>query len=142
MIPTNPYEQSAWERLQAYTLSLGDEGFVHQHVVDAWTAQHADESTKAIGLTFALAGLYLHVEKGFSGRRVQRIHMAMARHRVSWPRFELPRERGELTVIDVLAAPAGADRDRAIDAWCASVWDTYQESHEAVARHLRDLGVV
>lgn len=61
-------ECDAYNELQCYTLGQGDLAFIHQHVVDSWTAQHADEQTKPISLTFALVGLYLHVEKGFSGR--------------------------------------------------------------------------
>jgi hypothetical protein len=65
-------EQDAYDQVRYYTLSLGDPAFIHQHVVDAFIAQHADENTKPIAITFALVGLYLHVEKGFSGQQVQR----------------------------------------------------------------------
>ena len=78
-------EQLAYEELQCYTLGHGDPGFIHQHVVDAWAAQHADEQTKPIGLTFALIGLYLHVERGFSGRQVQRVHMILSQYERTWP---------------------------------------------------------
>jgi hypothetical protein len=78
-------EQQAYEELQCYTLGHGGPGFIRQHVVDAWAAQHADEQTKPIGLTFALVGLYLHVERGFSGRQVQRVHMKLGQRRRTWP---------------------------------------------------------
>jgi len=52
-------------------------------------AQHADTGTKPIGLTFALAGLYLHVECGFTGRHVQRAHMVMGERKRTWPAFVL-----------------------------------------------------
>jgi hypothetical protein len=42
-------EQQAYDELQCYTLGHSDPGFIHQHVVDAWAAQHADERTKPIG---------------------------------------------------------------------------------------------
>jgi hypothetical protein len=135
-------EQRAHEELQCYTLARGDIAFIHQHVVDAWAAQHADASTKPIGLAFALVGLYLHVERGFSGREVQRIHMALSRRNNSWPSFPLPRERGAVTTVEVMAARAGDQRDRAIDAWCKSVWDAFSESHRAVAELLEKHGVV
>jgi len=129
-------EEQAHQELQAYTLGHGDPAFIHQHVVDAWAAQHADERSKPIGLTFALVGLYLHVEKGLSGRQVQRVHMELARRTRDWPSFPLPGERGAVTAIEVMAAPAGAERDRAIDAWCVSVWEAYGESHREVAELL------
>jgi len=135
-------EQEAYDELQGYTLAHGDPAFVHQHVVDAWAAQHADERTKPIGLTFALVGLYLHLERGFSGRQVQRAHMALARHKRAWPTFGLPQVRGSITATHVIAAPAGPERDRAIDAWCASVWGAFRESHRAVAELLEQHGIV
>ena len=74
-------ELDAYHELSAYTQTHGDLTFIHQHVVDAWAAQHAVEAGKSIGLTFALAGLYLHLERGFSGRQVQRAHMEMGRRK-------------------------------------------------------------
>jgi hypothetical protein len=62
-----PSERDAYHALSDYTLTHGDRAFVHQHVVDAF-AQHAEDNTKAITLTFALVGLYLHVERAWSGR--------------------------------------------------------------------------
>jgi hypothetical protein len=52
--------QDAYDELCCYTLSHRDTSFIHQHVVDAFAAQTADERTKLIGLAFALIGLYLH----------------------------------------------------------------------------------
>jgi hypothetical protein len=43
----------------AWTMSLRDSAFVHQYVVDAWAAQHAENGSKPIGVAFALIGLYL-----------------------------------------------------------------------------------
>ena len=132
-------EDEAYDELCACTLAHGDPAFVHQHVVDAYAAQHAGEGTKPIGLTFALVGLYLHLVKGRTGREVQRVHMLLARQKQSWPAFPLPATRGSMTAVDVMAVPPGAGRDRAIDAWCASVWEAFRGSHRAIedllARH-------
>ena len=135
-------EGDAYDELQGYTLGVGDERFVHQHVVDAWVAQHADERTKPLGLTFALVGLYLHVEKGYSGRQVQRAHMFLARRKSAWPSFPLPEERGSVSAADVIAAEPGPERNRAIHSWCVSVWESFRESHRAVAELLKLRGVI
>src|SRR4051794_32739363 len=103
-----------YNELCCYTLEHGDPAFIHQHVVDAFAAQHADERSKPIGVAFALVGLYLHVVKGFSGKEVQRTHMTLAKRKRTWPTFALPRERGDITVADVMAKAAGPDRDTAI----------------------------
>jgi hypothetical protein len=130
--------EDAYHELCYYTLSHGDRSFIHQHVVDAFAAQMADERTKPITLTFALIGLYLHVEKQFTGRQVQRVHMALAQRKRAWPSFPLPEDRGVLSAADVLAAPAGPERDQAIDAWCASVWKGFRDSRGAVIALLRE----
>jgi len=130
-------EIDPYHELCAYTLSLRDPEFIHQHVVDAQMAQHADASTRPIGITFALVGLYLHLEKGFTGKEVQLAHMKLAQRKQKWPSFALPADRGSVTAADVLASD---DRRKAIDAWCASVWDRYRDSRETVARLLRENG--
>jgi hypothetical protein len=58
-----------------------------------------------------------------------------------WPTFPLPEQRGATTVIDVMAAPAGPERDRAIDAWCVAVWDAYRGVAPAVVRLAREHGL-
>ena len=65
---------------------MGRPGFILQHAVDAFAAQTANEQSKPIGVVFALVGLYLHVEKQFSGRQVQQVHMKLGRLKREWPR--------------------------------------------------------
>jgi hypothetical protein len=133
-------DRAAYDELASYTLIHRDPAFIHQHVVDAFAAQHATEDSKPIGTAFALIGLYLHVERGRSGREVQRAHMLLGRKRRQWPTFDLPLARGEITIRDVVAVAPGPERDRAIDGWCASVWDSWSGSHERVIALLREMG--
>jgi hypothetical protein len=135
-------EEEAYRTLCAYTLTRGDPDFIHQHVVDAWAAQHASEKSKPIGVAFALVGLYLHVEHQFTGRQVQRAHMTLARDRRPWPVFMLSEDRGTMTVIDVMVAPEGAERDGAIHAWCASVWGALSESRNRVQVMLKQHSIL
>jgi hypothetical protein len=139
--PISEAEQAAHDELSAYTLMHRSAAFIHQHVVDAFAAQHASTDSKPIGVAFALIGLYLHLERGYTGRQVQLAHMRLARKRKHWPRFEPPAQRGQVTVAEVLQAPPGPERDQAIENWCASVWDAWDgASHEQVATLLHDLG--
>ncbi len=138
-------EQDAYHELCAYTLAhaLEDPSFIHQQVVDAYAAQRAAGESKPIAVTFALVGLYLHVERGFSGRQVQLAHMRLAREKRQWPTFLLPgaEARGSITALDVVAAAPGAARDRAIDAWCASVWQAFAEGRQKVVDIVREHGI-
>lgn len=126
--------REAYDELCCYTLMHGDPRFIHQHVVDVFIAQNADQNTKHIGLAFALIGLYLHVEKQFSGKEVQRAHMLLAQPKRDWPAFPLPDDRGSITEDEVLACPAGPARDQAIDDWCRAVWTAFSESHPLVRK--------
>jgi hypothetical protein len=129
------------DELTAYTLSHGSPAFIHQHVVDAAGAQFADARAKPIRLVFSLVGLYLHLERGYTGREVQRVHMKMGERKRTWPSLTLPAKRGSITPADVLAAPPGPERDAAIDAWCASVWAAYATSRPIVIELLEQYGV-
>jgi len=126
-------EQEAFNELSYYTLTHGDLSFIHQYIVDAYAAQHADEKSKPIKVAFALIGLYLHIEKHYSGKQVQKAHMRLAKKKKEWPLFDLPAHRGNIGVFDVLGAWPGTERDRAIEEWSASVWDAWSDSHEKVA---------
>jgi len=128
---------NADDELRAYTLAHGDPSFIHQHVVDAFAAQRADERTKPITLTFALVGLYLHVERSWSGRQVQLAHVKLARQGQDWPTFLLPLDRGTMTASDVMRTAPGAERDRMIDAWCAAVWEAYRSYRDDIITLLR-----
>ena len=125
-------EKDAFYELSCYTTARADPQFIHQYVVDAFAAQYACETTKSITITFALVGLYLHIEKDFTGKEVQRAHIQLAKHKRSWPKFKLPEYRGNITIYDVIAAPEGSKRDEVINKWCASVWDAYKENHYRV----------
>jgi Family of unknown function (DUF5946) len=124
-----PSEQDLFNELSYYTLSHHDPRFIHQHVVDAYAAQHADEQTKPVSVVFSLVGLYLFLEKGFTGRQVQQMHMRLARRRTQWPRLPLPSgPRGAVSVAEVMAAPPGPARDAMVRTWCESVWKTWQNN--------------
>jgi hypothetical protein len=127
-----PSEEELQHELSFYTLALGDPAFIHQHVVDAFAAQNATSQTKPIAVVFGLIGLYLHLERGFTGRQVQRAHMKLATPRRKWMMPRLPEQRGAIRVGDVLQSPPGVEREVMIDVWCASVWNAYEEAHAEI----------
>jgi hypothetical protein len=124
--------EQQYNELAYYTLGLHDKSFIHQHVVDAYTAQTADKETKPIAITFALVGLYLGVEKGYTGREVQLFHMLMAKNKKEWPRIILPVQRGDITVKDVLAVPPGKERNEMIHTWSVAVWEAFNCNRDII----------
>lgn len=135
-------DQELFDELRFYTLAHGDNAFIHQNVVDAFAAQHADLSSKPIYIVFALVGLYLCVEKGFTGKQAQRAHMRLAKHRRAWVAPPLPSERGKIGIADVVDADPGAERDAMIRRWCESAWGAWRESRQQIVDLVRDeLGI-
>jgi hypothetical protein len=128
--------RAAYDEVYAYT--LGRPGFILQHVVDAFAVQAANHESTPISVVLGLVGLYLHVEKQFSGRQVQAVHMRMGRKKREWPNIHFPGDRGNMTVVDVLAATAGPERDRAIDNWCRSVWTSFAGNRQTITALLRE----
>src|SRR5687768_17759318 len=93
----NMTDFSAYDQLYVYAGSRGRETFILQLVVDAHRAQIATDDTKPIALVFALIGLFLHVEKNFTGLQVQQVHMQLGREKHAWPNIQLPDQRGGIT---------------------------------------------
>lgn len=123
-----------FEELSHYTLSHPDKDyFIHQLIVDAYTAQTANEKTKKIGLVFALVGLYLLKEKNYSGREIQRAHTKLARFKKEFPELIIPEERGQITIVDVIANQAS--KDEMIKKWCSSVWEAYISNRESIKEY-------
>lgn len=135
-------EADLYNELATYTLELRDPEFIHQHVVDAFAVQHADSLSKPIAVVFGLLGLYLYVEKNFTGRQIQRAHMQLAKRRRNWIAPSIPAGHAAICVADVLAAPPGPARHDVICRWCKEVWEDWKTSHaqiEALAQSELDI---
>jgi Family of unknown function (DUF5946) len=115
--------------LSAYTLSLSDSTFMHQHAVDAYGAQHGGEPARPVTTVYALIGLYLAVERGYDGRQVQQAHMRMARSRTAWPALAPPAAGGDVNVSDVLQAAPGEARAAMLRQWASSEWSAWADRH-------------
>lgn len=119
--------------VSSHTLVMRDRYFIHQLVVDAYAAQHTGPRVKPIATAFALIGLYLVWERGYSGKQVQNAHMHLGRRWKEWPRFPEPSARAKLTVQDVARAP-GSLKEAAIKDWSQAVWDTWKGEVSTVAK--------
>jgi len=133
---------SPTDELAAYTFTRGDAEFIHQHEVNARGASENLAEAKPIRIFFSLAGLYLLIEKRYSGRQIQAAHTQMARVKQEWPTFVLPTTTPAVTVEDVIKETPGEKRDAAILHWCEAVWATWAHEHshirEATEELLRD----
>ena len=124
--------QDEYHQLTFYTLGHKSADFIHQHIVDCYIAQTANEQTTPIAIFFSLAGLYLYLEKKYSGRQVQQAHLLMAKKTKEFLKIDLPLNRGDITVTAVLAVQPGDQRDDMIRKWSESVWGAYLDQHSQI----------
>ena len=121
-----------YNELAHYTLSHKGKDFIHQHIVDAFAIQTANEHTKPIKITYALIGIYLHIEKEYTGKQVQMAHVEMSKKSKVFPPIILPKNRGEISVADVLKITNPEQRDKQIHVWCASIWKAFALQHDLI----------
>ena len=121
-----------YNELAYYTLSHKGQDFIHQHIVDAYAIQTANEHTKPIKITYALIGIYLHVEKGYTGKQVQMAHIEMSKKSKVFPPIILPTNRGEISITDVIKITTPAERDIQIHRCCESIWEAFSTQHELI----------
>ena len=123
-----------YHKLSLYTLGLQDEYFIHKDIVDAFAAQTANEKTKDITLFFSLAGLYLFLEKKYTGKQVQNAHQLMAAKMKVFIKINLPIKRGTVTVDEVLNVPNSLKKNQMIKKWCESLWNAYYNQQNEVIK--------
>lgn len=125
--------QLYWD-LSAFTLSLRDKEFPHQIAVDSYAAQHYSPNMKSITITFALIGLHLAFERGYTGREVQLAHIVLGQLHKQWPRFENQTKNAAITVLDVLQNITKDNYKEPLTKWGKSVWASWEPEHEKVRK--------
>ena len=124
--------------LTALTLSLRDAEFIHQVAVDAYAAQHFSDDMKPIRLAFALIGLYLACQKGYTGKEVQKAHMQLGKVRRDWPGFGKPLRVNALTVVEVMNGINKKNCREQVMNWANTVWKDWSPAHETVKKLVND----
>ncbi len=125
-------------QLSYYSLSLRDDYFIHQLVVDTYAAQHSKIAEKPIRLAFALIGLYLVNEKGYTGKEVQLAHMAIGKISKVWPRFTIPKSKDWLTVKQVVESEHNI-KEEMIKKWSRSVWEVWAQDKDVITGLLSNI---
>ena len=122
-----------YDELSAFTLTVADTDFTHQLIVDTYCAQHVGPNVRTISIAFSLIGLYLVIERGYTGRQVQLAHMALAAKSKTWPHFNPPPQTSTMTVFDVVNGINVDNYLKRVHEWAGSVWKAWESSHSDVA---------
>jgi hypothetical protein len=137
--PASQYNASAecWQvygEIVSYgALHAASLGRWYQVCVDSFGAQHVGENTAAITVAFALNGLYLVFERGFSGLQVREAHGYLANTVDSWDRLPRPGSVGAMTAFDVALAADPEEHAALVERWGRSVWESWTHVHDVVA---------
>ncbi len=150
--------QDLYDKLALYTLNHYEpEFFIHQYAVDAYAASHMQDGQKPIKAAFALTGLYLFSERGYTGKEVQQAHrwlvptvkQSRIRDRIGtnesgikrWPMFKKPEIKPEMNVESAVKAIAGQQRDQMIKNWAEAVWQSHSINRQDVINFLGKTGL-
>jgi hypothetical protein len=122
-----------WE-FSNFTLSVRDQNFPHQLAVDTYAAQHYGAKMKPVTITFALIGLHLAFERGYTGREVQDAHVLLGKLHERWPGFTVTRKADEVNGSNVLQNISKDNYGQLLAKWGKSVWDSWKPEHENVRK--------
>ncbi len=117
---------------------LAELGRWHQLLVDTYAAQHAGDQTAAITTAFALIGLDLALDHGWTGIEVRDAHQLLAGRYRDWPRFRAPRARAEKTVQDLALAATPREYVEVLDRWARAVWRSWRDMQPHVVELARE----
>jgi hypothetical protein len=115
-----------FHRLSGIHFDEADPAFIHQVAVDCYGAQHAGGPAKPIAAVFALVGLCLHLEHGFTGKQVQAAHTALGRTQKHWPALPAPTARFPVTVESVVACATASSRTVQLKVWAQATWEAWR----------------
>jgi hypothetical protein len=103
-----------------------------QTYVDSYGAQHVGPRMAPITIAFALNGLYLVLERGWTGLQVREAHGYLANTVDRWPTFTPPEQVGDLTVFDLSMASSPTEHIEILQRWAHMVWASWEHVHRQV----------
>jgi hypothetical protein len=123
-----------FEEVLAVSSSDAVYGPVHQLVIDAYAAQHAGGRHPDRSVVVHLAGLYAAIELQMLFMDVPPLLQRLATGVKSWPHLVPPRFPSPLTILEVALAEGPADHRTRAETWAGSVWASWVDHHEEIAR--------
>jgi hypothetical protein len=102
----------------------------HQLTVDTYAAQHPLAGANPIRTAFALIGLHLALDRGWTGVQVRDAHKRLADGGGPWPVFARPAalDGTRRSIGGVYAAPTASAHVRMLHDWAEEVWAAWRPS--------------
>lgn len=117
---------------------------IHRLTVDSYAVQHPGDPTPQTiqSVNVHLAGLYLYLEKGVENRFISKVMSRMVdrfKGEFSW--LEPPSNRGDVTVLDVVAVQNFQEHEEVVLKWVRSAWGAWREFHPVAKNWVERIGI-
>jgi hypothetical protein len=114
---------------------------VHQLTIDAYAAQHAGGRHPDRSVLVHLAGLHAAFELQMPWADVPAMLKQLAVRVPAWPHLVPPEFPSPLTILEVALAEGPADHVARVGSWANSVWHSWADQHDTVARLVKAHGL-
>lgn len=107
---------------------------IHRLTVDAYAAQHPGKpERRAIQSVWAhLVSLHLTLDRELAHDFARRIISALTEQSATLEWLTPPGKLGDLTIVEVAAAPAEVAHEELVRRWASDVWHAWEPHHGAV----------
>ncbi|MGB7859193.1 MAG: DUF5946 family protein, partial [Acidimicrobiia bacterium] len=86
----------------------------------------------SLGVAFALIGLRLSLDDGWSGNQVRDVHRSLAAMALDWPEFAVPEQPATMTIFDVALADSEEAHADLVTRWAGAVWASWRARHDDI----------
>jgi hypothetical protein len=129
-----------FEEVLAVASSNPEYAPVYQLIIDAYAAQHAGGKHPERSVLVHLAGLYAAFDLGVPHAEVPTLLQRLAAQNRVWPRLKPPDPPSPLTVLELALAEGSAEFLTRAGTWANSVWNSWAEQHDQVAKFVNSHG--
>jgi hypothetical protein len=129
-----------FEEVLAVASSNPEYAPVYQLIIDAYAAQHAGGKHPDRSVLVHLAGLYANFDLQVPYADIPTLLQRLSAQNRSWPRLEPPEFPSPLTILELALAEGSADFITRAGTWSFSVWNSWAEQHEFVAKFVNSYG--
>jgi len=83
-----------------------------------------------------LESLYFIYEKKYDVETIDAAFRKLAKYKTKYFWLTPPKNIGDITVVDILAAKTGKEHCELVHKWGKSVWDAWQVHHEVIIKFI------